>query len=116
MTLHYWILTANKLTIHKSDRSKNISLDEIDLASVKSSNLCGVDSKEKYFKKQKCYFKIETDRDIYYGGVDPNLTTDSMNVLASNFYNMFKIVYLPYKRPELSNIFLSALKRSIFSL
>jgi hypothetical protein len=45
---------------------------------------------------KSCLFVIRTDDEAYYcgmGNADPNST---MNVLARNFYNIFKMVYLPY--------------------
>ena len=51
------------------------------------------------------YHHTQQIKNIYYGGVDPKSKIgNQMNIIASNFFNMFKIAYLPYKKPELSNI------------
>jgi hypothetical protein len=45
---------------------------------------------------KSCLFVIRTDEEAYYCGMDNTDPNSTMNVLARNFYNIFKMVYLPY--------------------
>ena len=60
--------------------------------------ICGLrpDATEEFINGQKCLFMLITDNDTYYCGMDSADTNNTMNVLARNFYNIFKMAYLPY--------------------
>ncbi len=94
---HYWKLDSKSITIYDSYRLERL-IQEIPLNVIKKASLCGLNmsNREDFINDQKCLFTLKTDIEVYYCGMgssDPNVT---MNVLARNFYNIFKMVYLPY--------------------
>ena len=94
---HYWKLDSTSIAIYDSYRLEK-KLMEIELTSVRRAYLCGVSmlDPENANNVKNCLFVIRTDTEAFYcgmGNADPNST---MNVLARNFYNIFKMVYLPY--------------------
>ncbi len=94
----YWKLDSSSVHIFKSYREEN-SEDSFTLASVKSVNLCETDSSspEDYINGQKCFFTLTTDVEKFYCGLErENNEKNTMNVLAGNFFNMFKIAYIPF--------------------
>lgn len=96
-TTHYWKLDAKSINIYDSYRLEK-KLKTIELENIKKANLCGVlpNAKDECINDQKCLFIIRTDNDDYYCGLGGNNSNSTMNILASNFYNMFKMVFLPY--------------------
>lgn len=104
---HYWKLDSQSVAIYDSYRLEK-KLKEIALGSIKRAFLCGVNMDassptDSYSSNasthsfiHNCLFVIRTEDEAFYcgmGNADPN---SPMNVLARNFYNIFKMVYLPY--------------------
>ena len=96
-TTHYWKLDAKSINIYDSYRLEK-KLKTIELENIKKANLCGVlpNAKDECINDQKCLFILRTDNDDYYCGLGGTNSNSTMNILASNFYNMFKMVFLPY--------------------
>ncbi len=88
---HYWQLDSQTIHVYDTYKLEN-KLFEIQLNSIEKAMLS--DSKQKI----KCLFYMQTDKIIYYCGLDNSNPNDTMNQLARNFFNIFKMVYLPYAR------------------
>ncbi len=85
------------IIIHDTSRLEN-KLKEIPLNTIKNSSLCGLDiqNKDDIINDQKCLYILRTDNEVYYCGIGSQDQNSPMNVLARNFYNIFKMVFLPY--------------------
>ena len=72
-------------------------LKEIPLMSIKKAIQCGLNmsGETESLSGQKCLFLLKTEAETYFCGMDAEIQ-NSMNVLARNFYNIFKMAYLPY--------------------
>lgn len=104
---HYWKLDSSCITIYDSYRLEKV-IRQILLTDIRKANLYGLSafgsSKDaaaaavaaENANEQKCLFMITTDKEIYYCGMDNADQNSTMNVLARNFYNIFKMVFLPY--------------------
>ena len=92
---HYWKLDSQSIKIYESYRAEN-HLTEIQLADIEKASLCGIYSNDVFLNDQKSVFIIRTSEAVYYGGIVNTDQNQSMNQLARNFYNIFKMVYLPY--------------------
>lgn len=94
---YYWRLDSQAINIFNSYRLEK-NLKNIPLSSIKKALICGLrpDSVEEFINGQKCLFMLITENDTYYCGMDGSETQNTMNVLARNFYNIFKMAYLPY--------------------
>lgn len=94
---HYWKLDSQSITIYDSYRLEK-KLQEILLTDIKKANLCGLsmNSKDELINGQKCLFILSTMYEVYYCGMGNADQNSTMNVLARNFYNIFKMVFLPY--------------------
>lgn len=99
---HYWKLDSKSIIIYDSYRLEK-EIKQIPLESIKKANLCGLSisqatsSKDEHFiNEQKCLFVLVTESEVFYCGMGNADQNSTMNVLARNFYNIFKMVYLPY--------------------
>ena len=94
---NYWRLDSQFINIYNSYRLEK-HLKEIPLATIKTANICGMNPHiiEEFINDQKCLFTLVTDDETYYCGMDGSDSSNTMNVLARNFYNIFKMAYLPY--------------------
>ena len=95
----YWKLNSKSIHIYKTYREET-SLETIALADIKKVNLCGTESsvEEDYINSQKCFLTLTTDINKYYCGLDrENNEENTMNILAGNFFNMFKMAYIPFE-------------------
>ena len=93
---HYWKLDSACIYVFSSYKLEK-RLKEIPIGSIVKATLSGVNIvREDAVNDRKCLFVLRTENEIYYcgkGNEDPNT---AMNVLARNFYNVFKMVHLPY--------------------
>ena len=100
---HYWQLDSQKILVHDSNQLR-AKLYEIPLTLIQRVFLIDVNQPMQFkdFKKpkNKCLFCLKTLTIIYFCGVDTQNPTCSENQLARNFYNIFKMVYLPYSKGE----------------
>ena len=71
-------------------------LAEINLANIEKASLCGIYSNDVFINDQKSLFILRTTEAVYYGGMGNTDHGNTMNNLARNFYNIFKMVYMPY--------------------
>lgn len=94
---NYWRLDSQAINIYDSYRLEK-HLKELPLASIRTANICGMNPQiiEEFVNDQKCLFTLVTDDETYYCGMDSSDSSNTMNVLARNFYNIFKMAYLPY--------------------
>jgi len=94
---NYWRLDSVAINIYDSYRLEK-HIEEIPLLSIKKANICGMnpDTIEEFINDQKCLFTLVTESKTYYCGMDGSESSNTMNVLARNFYNIFKMAYLPY--------------------
>jgi hypothetical protein len=95
---HYWRLDATSITIYDSYRLKT-ELKKLLLVDIRRANLCGISAINNYEElsnEQKCLFILTTEHEIFYCGMGNTDQNSTMNVLARNFYNIFKMVFLPY--------------------
>jgi hypothetical protein len=109
-------LDSTSIKIYNSYRLERF-LNEIRLEDIVKVTLCGInettttttepstsyhyrsknsskDTKDK--KGYRCLFILQTEDISYYCGIGGADHNNTMNVLARNFYNIFKMVYLPY--------------------
>jgi hypothetical protein len=98
---HYWQLDNQKIYVFENYQLKN-KLFEIMLNKIQRAILLDVNQTIQFkdFKKpkKKCLFCLKTDGVIYNCGVDSQDPACAVNQLARNFYNIFKMVFLPYSR------------------
>ena len=92
---HYWKLDSQTIKIYDTYRLEK-KLMEVQLANVEKASLCGINSNDDYINDQKCLFILRTAEVIFYCGLGNTDQNNTMNQLARNFYNIFKMVYLPY--------------------
>ena len=73
--------------------------DIIQLSDIKNANVCGLlnGKNDQFINDQKCYFTLETSDDKYYCGLDYSDVGSTMNILAGNFFNMFKMAFIPFQ-------------------
>ena len=70
-------------------------IKEIPLNSIVKVVQSGMDATENH-NSIKYLFLIKTDEEVYYCGNGNESEDSPMNTLARQFYNIFKMVYLPY--------------------
>jgi hypothetical protein len=94
--------------VYDSFRSETL-IKEIHLVSIKNAKMCELNggpteiepltlANSQYINNQKCLFKLVTDDEVYFCGMDASDTKNTMNVLAKNFFNIFKMVYFPHEK------------------
>ena len=98
---HYWQLDSQKIHVYESNQLKT-KLNEIMLNTIQRAILLDVSISAQFkdFKKpkSKCLFCLKTVNLIYNCGVDSQNPNCTENLLARNFYNIFKMVFLPYSK------------------
>ncbi len=93
---HYWKLDSTSINIFISYKLER-KLKEIPLNSIVNVVLTGMNlSREDSGDENKCLFMLKTENEIFYCGNGKEDQNSTMNVLARNFFNIFKMVYLPY--------------------
>jgi hypothetical protein len=95
--IYYWKLDSQSIVVYDTYKMEN-QLKLIMLESIKSATLCSVNrsySDNQYYS-QKCIFMLKTDKETYYCGNRDEDENAPLNVLARTFYNIFKMVYMPY--------------------
>jgi len=93
---HYWKLDSTSISIFISYKLEK-KLREIPLDSIVNASLSGMSlNREDSGDSNKCLFILKTDNEIFYCGNGKEDQNSTMNVLARNFFNIFKMVYLPY--------------------
>lgn len=99
-------MDTKSIKIYNSYRLEKI-LKEIPLETIKNAKLNGLNSKEENcINDQKCLYVLVASEEQYYCGMGNSDPNSAMNVLARNFFNIFKMVYLPFmghqgKRPSI---------------
>jgi hypothetical protein len=92
----FWILDSTSINIFNSYKLER-KLKEIPLYSIVSAVLTGMDSvREDSVDEKKCLFMLKTVNEIFYCGNGKEDRNSKDNVRARNFFNIFKMVYLPY--------------------
>ena len=98
---HYWQLDSQKILVYENNQLNN-KLFEIMLSSIQRAILLDVSHSIQFkdFKKpkSKCLFCLKTVNLVYNCGIDPQNPYCTENQLARNFYNIFKMVHLPYSK------------------
>jgi hypothetical protein len=94
---HYWRLESQFISIYESFRLEE-KLKEILLSNIKRVIQCGLTSysMNECINNQKCLYMLCTDEEAFFCGMANADLNQTMNVLARNFFNIFKIVHLPY--------------------
>jgi hypothetical protein len=92
---HYWKLDSNSIVIYDSYRLEK-KIKEIPLVNIRRAYLCGVNMDPEQINTKNSLFIIRTETECLFCGTANADQNSTMNVLARNFYNIFKMVYLPY--------------------
>ncbi len=93
---HYWKLDSSSINIFISYKMEK-KLKEIPLNSIVNVSLTGINlNREDSGDANKCLFMLKTENEVFYCGNGKEDQNSTMNVLARNFFNIFKMVYLPY--------------------
>ena len=94
--IHFWILDSISINIFTSYKLEK-KLKEIPLYSIVGAVLTGMDLvREDSVDEKKCLFMLKTVNEIFYCGNGKEDRNSNDNVRARNFFNIFKMVYLPY--------------------
>ena len=93
---HYWKLDSSCIYVFTSNKLEK-RLKEIAIGSIVKATLSGVNKlRDDAANERKCLFVLRTENEIYYCGKGNEDHNTVMNVQARNFYNVFKMVHLPY--------------------
>ena len=94
---HYWKLDSGAIHVYNKDMNKaEKKLYEIPLISISKVAQSGINTEE-IRAPVKYLFLLKTDNEIYFCGDGTQMDETPMNALAKQFYNIFKLVYLPYQ-------------------
>jgi len=94
--IHFWKLDSDSIKILVKDMNNKSEkkIKEIPLNSIIKVRQSGIDVDE--FKTLKHLFSLETNDDVYFCGDGKQSENSAMNSIAKQFFNIFKMVYLPY--------------------
>lgn len=95
---HYWRLDDKKINIFPNSGT-NEKLCEVELNKIEIIVNCDTIPFRNSVKKldRECLFYFKTNLKTYFCGMntDPHI---GMNVVAKNFFNIFKMAHLPFNR------------------
>jgi hypothetical protein len=94
---HYWKLDSQSIIVYETYKMEN-QLKLIPLENIKNATLCSINknNNDNQYYSQKCIFLLKTDKETYYCGTREHDENAPLNVLARTFYNIFKMVHMPY--------------------
>ena len=112
-----WQLYADSIKIYEKDPYGPEIIKEILLSSIVKVKQTGLDAKDiKQDHDLKYLFLLETnENEIYFCGDRNREINDSMNELVRRFFDMFKMVYLPYENKS-KHIYKFKIDESIISV
>jgi len=94
---HYWKLSSLSIAVFIKDLNKNEKkLKDIPLISIVKVAQSGINADE-FRAPVRFLFVLKTDEEIYFCGDGNQSENSPMNSLAKQFYDIFKMVYLPYE-------------------
>lgn len=93
---HYWKLTSLSINVFFKDLNQiEKKIKDIPLSSIVKVAQSGINADE-FRAPVKFLFVLKTDDEIYFCGDGAQNENSPMNSLARQFFDLFKMVYLPY--------------------